>query len=74
MSLYAALLEAGCRLDSHESDLYVEASAVATMILRRYPTQWENARGFTSELDGRLWYDVPFSFEPFWTRRIGARS
>lgn len=74
VTLYDALREAGCKLDSHESDLYVEASAVATTILKRFPTQWENTRSFTSEIDGRLWFDVPFAFEPFWTRRIGARS
>lgn len=70
MTLYETLQSAGCEMDSHESDLYVRATAEATTILKRFPTQWENARAFTSQIDGKLWYDVPFAFQPWWERRL----
>lgn len=70
-SLYAALKAAGCELDSHESDLYVKASAVATLILKRYAPQWRQATSFVSRTDGGLWYDVPFAYLPWWEKRSG---
>jgi len=63
MSLYTELRDAGCTLDSHESDLYVRDCTQARAILK--------ANGcigsiFRSEVDNQLWLDVPFMFEPFW--------
>ncbi len=66
MTLYEDLKAAGCQLDSHESDLYIRATDTAKRILRAHNRQ---ASLFRSELDGKLWFDVPFAYDPFWENR-----
>ncbi len=73
MTLYGALVAAGAQIDSHESDLYVEATPEVARILAEFPTECENARTFRSQIDGRLWWDVPFAFQPWWDRRLGRK-
>jgi len=63
-NLYQRLTEAGIETDHHESDLYVRATPEAFKILRE-----EKRAGcytFRSQLDGKLWVDVPFAYQPFW--------
>ena len=78
MELYEELKAAGCKLDHHESDLYVKADANALAILQRHGKGGYvrsrkgdrfNLAGcdlFRSNIDGELWIDVPFMFKPFW--------
>lgn len=68
MTLYREMIEAGVETDSHESDLYVLATPEAREILARHPTEAKNARGFVSAVDKRFWIDIPFAYEPFWTK------
>lgn len=63
---YKALKEAGCEIDSHESDLYVKSSLEASRILK------ESGWGYTlfiHQITGELWLDVPFAYLPFWERK-----
>jgi hypothetical protein len=69
MSLYQELKSAGCTLDSHESDLYVLDTKLARSILERYTLARTSARVFVSALDGELWVEIPFAYEPWWTSR-----
>ena len=72
-SLYGQLVAADCKIDNHESDLYVLATTEAAQIVR----DWVDVSGlgstasstFTSEVDGMLWIEIPFHFEPFWRAR-----
>ena len=68
MSLYAKLQAAGCELDHHESDLYVKASEAARMLIKAEQRVCPSVQMqyFRSELDGAMWIDVPFHWEPFW--------
>lgn len=68
-NLYETLKAAGCKLDSHESDLYVEATPDAKAILLTFPIERTVARIFKNNLDGKMWYDVPFAYEPWWDAR-----
>jgi len=80
-TIYEDLIAAGVKTDSHESDLYFEATPAAREIMRRRGlinrTGQRRAEGqsfqfFRSEIDGKVWVDVPFSFDPWWhKRRIG---
>lgn len=63
MSLYQALVDAKCEIDNHESDLYVKATPEVEKIIRQHAC---NASRFVSQIDGSLWWDVPFAYEPFW--------
>jgi len=71
MSLYTALLAAGVPLDHHESDLYVKVTVESTRIVENQHKRMP--RLFTSHIDGELWYDIPFAYEPFW-EAVSARS
>ena len=66
--LYDELEAAGCKMDSHESDLYVEGTARAAAILQG-SKEWPTVRGFVSAIDGHVWYDVPFAYAPWWRKR-----
>lgn len=74
-SPYKALKEAGCKLDSHESDLYVKATPEADTILKAHgitPGAWGCER-FTSQIDKQTWYDLPFMYDPWWEKRTAKR-
>lgn len=65
-TLYDDLIAAGCETDSHESDLYVADTPEARDIMHKHGT---TGQPFRSNVDGRIWLDVPFEFSPFWRKR-----
>lgn len=68
MELYDELQAAACRMDRHESDLYVEATPTAREIVKRSGRSWS---AFVSQVDGKLWLEVPFAWAPFWRAKAG---
>lgn len=67
MSLYTELRDAGCTLDNHYSDLYVLSEPKADAIILEHRGRAASALSrFKSQRDGRLWWDVPFCFDPYW--------
>jgi hypothetical protein len=75
MSLYTELvnlLPEHC-IDSHESDLYVKDCPEVKTILKKYPMQSRNARPFRSNIDGTIWIDIPFAYEPWWEERCPTK-
>lgn len=72
MTLYQELLQAGFEMGNHCSDLYVPVNIVSTMIIAKHPQCF--AQKFVSRLDGKLWYDIPFAYEPFWERKLGTHK
>ena len=70
--LYDALVATGYPMDNHESDLYVLAHPETTPIVKQYEYFTSNVRVFRSQLDGRMWYEIPFAYMPFWTRHNAA--
>lgn len=69
-SLYQALKAAGVRTDHHESDLYVLDTPIARALLASHG---KKASGFTSQIDGKRWLDVPFAYDPFWAKKEQTR-
>lgn len=71
-SLYDQLREAGCEMDSWQSDLYVVATPEARAIIKEYEDggHISNKTSFRSQQDGRRWFELPFHFKPWWTARI----
>ena len=67
MTLYEQLKAAGVPLDSHESDLYALATSEAHEIVLASCHMYSV---FRNELDGKLWLDVPFAFDPWWKARV----
>jgi len=68
-SLYQDLKNAGVELDNHESDLYALVTPESEKIIAKYPER--RAKKFKSEKDGKVWFDIPFAYEPFWIEKIG---
>lgn len=64
--LYDELKAAGCEIDAHESDLYVLATDEARGIVA---ASGRTFSPFVSQRDGRVWFDVPFAFKPWWDAR-----
>lgn len=69
MSLYTEIKATGGYVDFHESDLYIEVNDTNRAILAKYPLESKNARTFRNEVTGKLCYDIPFAYDPFWERK-----
>jgi len=70
-TLYEDLVAAGIPTDSHESDLYVLDTPEARALLAKHGKQ---GSGFVSQIDRRRWLDVPFAYDPFWTKKARSHS
>lgn len=71
--LYQRLKEAGVPLDSHESDLYAKATPEAERIFAEAGVR--EPQTFVSEMDGEIWYDIPYAYTPYWEQRCaGTKS
>lgn len=75
MSLYDEFKAAGCRIGSHESDMYVRADDTARAItkaafhekrLAHWPTLF---RSEAPDDNGALFYEFPFGYSPWWRER-----
>lgn len=66
MSLYILLRDAGCEIDSHESDLYVRATPEARRIVKEQCGERLVYLAFQSTADRSWWIEVPFAFDPWW--------
>ena len=69
MSIYTELLAAGIPLDHHESDLYALVDHESRRIVEAFPFKGKtrkNITTFISQIDGKTWYEIPFSYDPFW--------
>lgn len=69
MSLYQDLVNAGVQIDHHQSDLYFEITKQSLAILEKYPDKKQIATKFVSQIDNKLWVDVPFAYLPFWKNK-----
>jgi len=76
IDLYDALVAAGVPVDHHESDLYFRATPEAWAIYNTVRAAMNYigcaATTFFSQVDGKLWVDVPFAYSPWWRRRTGG--
>lgn len=67
MSIYQQLKDAGIPIDSHESDLYAKSTPESLRIVKESGHIYSM---FTSQVDGELWLDIPFAYEPFWYSKM----
>jgi hypothetical protein len=65
VDLFEQIKAAGIPFDNHESDLYVLVTPGSRKIIAE-ACRLNDASTFISQLDGKLWYDVPFAYQPFW--------
>jgi hypothetical protein len=67
MTIYQRLKAAGVPLDNHYSDLYAQVTPVSTAIIKASGSK--TASQFRSQIDGQLWWDIPFAYDPYWEQR-----
>lgn len=67
LSIYQKMIDAGVKVDSHYSDLYAEVNIASRAIVAEYEYK-SSVTTFTSATDGKLWYDIPFAFQPYWDK------
>ena len=78
-TLYDRMVEAGTRIDSHESDLYVVDTAQSRKILADWLAEqepfvvacWKSDLFMDSE--GVRWIDCPFEFDPWWHAKLEGK-
>ena len=63
MTLHKELLNADIECSNWATDLHFPKSAKAMAILAKFPLVEKNATAFTSQIDGKVWIEVPFNFE-----------
>jgi len=54
---------AGVKYDYHQSDLYVPINKITIDIVERYQFK-NNVESFKSNIDGTMWFDIPFAYNP----------
>ena len=70
MTIYRDLKSAGIPLDNHESDLYALVTPKSEAIIANYEHR-SIVHRFISQTDKKLWFDIPFAFDPFWQKKTG---
>jgi len=65
MTIYEQMKLVTSDISHHESDLYVLATPETCKIVDSYEFNG-NVRTFRSE--GKLYFDIPFAFDPFWDK------
>lgn len=77
MSIYKELINKGIKpneISSHCSDLYVVKNAISEQYIQNY-TFRESVSSFISQVDGEIWYDIPFGYwDEYISRRKGGKK
>ena len=55
--------------DRHNSDLYLPVTAEVMELLCKYEHR-RQVTTFKSQYDGKMWYDIPFAYLPFFEERL----
>lgn len=53
-------------IDHHESDLYLLVNSASSIIVGALDNR-ALLNTFRSNIDGAIWYELPFCFTPWWT-------
>lgn len=73
VGIYQQLKRAGVKLDHHESDLYAKVTPTSQRIVNSYRFK-SQVKKFRSQIDGKLWFDIPFAYTPFWNKDRGKKD
>jgi hypothetical protein len=68
LSIFEQVKSSGIEYGNHESDLYIPVNEQTQAIIQTYQFK-ENVQTFRNQIDGQLWFDVPFAYIPFWEAR-----
>lgn len=68
-SLFEDIIAEGIQHNNHYSDLYIPDNTQTRKILERHPDQKKVSAAFVNQVEGGLWIDIPFAYDPFWVER-----
>lgn len=52
-------------IDHWQSDLYLKATPISEKLVDEY--EWRGSvTTFLDQVEGKLWYEIPFAFTPYW--------
>jgi hypothetical protein len=66
ISLYQDVKATGGYISNHSSDLYIEVNDINTALLKKHDRR---ASTFVNQVTGKLCYDVPFAYDPYWDNK-----
>lgn len=69
-TLFQRLKEKGIKTDNHYSDLYFPVTSDTVAILQEFPKSLKAATKFVNRVEGGIWFDVPFAYDPYWDRKL----
>jgi hypothetical protein len=72
-SIYQQMIEAEVPVSGYQSDLYVPVNDTTTEILSHYEFR-TNVTTFRNNIDGKMWYDIPFASDPYWEKKVANRG
>lgn len=55
-------------INFHESDLYLKCTEVSENLVKGYAYK-QNVTKFRNNIDGLVWFDIPFAYSPFWDKK-----
>jgi len=70
-TIFEQVIEAGIPFNNHCSDLYIPVTTDTAKLLRKCAKEnnyTSMITQFTSNIDGKLWYDIPFAYDPYWAK------
>jgi hypothetical protein len=66
--VYNELVATGVPIGNNESDLHVPMNSLTIPIVAEYEN-FGTVTKFHNKLDGKMWFDIPFAYTPWWTER-----
>lgn len=71
-SIYAECIARGIPVANHYSDLYIPVTPQTTALIREFQEVGKllsSPDTFVNQVEGGLWYDLPFQYEPYWEQK-----
>ena len=69
MDIFAKVIARKIEYSNHESDLYIPVTPETTDLVKSYPYM-TNVTTFVSQIERKLYYDIPFAYKPWWDVRM----
>lgn len=67
MSIYKEIVARSIPHANHASDLYIPVTEETRALLKQFDIT--TATTFINQVEGGLWFDVPFAYLPWWKER-----
>lgn len=71
MTLFDEVVQQNIPHASHESDLYIPINELTTALLKSHQLHGTACvTTFWNQVEGGMWYDVAFQYQPYWQGKV----